>query len=672
MLNTVCDYSFLFFGYISRCIKFICGCCILFFISFPAFNQEDTTQFNDITIYGSHTKIEEHENYSREEILRLAPADLGVLLKRVAGASVADYGGVGSLKTMSIRGLGSTHTGLLINSYPVNSPQNSQIDFGRVQLENIESASVQIAPESEINIPVSSKMKGNIVSLQTFEQTFTNQPFALRSSAIIGSFGRKETHASMKFGTKNSFLSLSGNYRSYIGDFSYTLPFDTQNTSRIRTNNNMSSYMLAIGAGKKWKSKNGIHHRTRIFGNLNYIDRSLPGAIILYNSTSNENLLTETKQIGGDYSLFGTQFSLRSFASISSENLRYQDPSYLNNVGFIDNQYQNHSYETGINGKYTIKNFNFLFGNDVQYSKLYSSRNLGNPARLSNVGMIGSEVTTKFLSINSSVFHHFIRDENLTFDHAKNYQRFNPQLSLSTTDKLIESLQLSLWYKRSSRAPSFNELYYSQIGNTSLSPEESEQFNVGYAWIWERKSLTTSVSGNIFYNQLNNKIVALPTQNLFVWSIQNVGEVESFGKDITLAISLSINNSLEFDFSSATTYQSVRDMTDRGSPSYGHQIANTPKWTNASDIQLNWNQFSAGLSSLFIGKRYALNENIAPNELEHYLIFNFNLGYELALKQTNKLFFQAGVKNLMNQHYFHINYFVMPGRNFFLKISYEL
>jgi outer membrane cobalamin receptor len=672
MLSTVCDYLLNRIDFKGQSFNQFCGCCMLCFSPFTSFTQIDTTQFEEITVIGNHPKVEEYKRYSREEITELSPADLGILLKRVAGASVSDYGGVGSMKTLSIRGLGSTHTGILVNGFPNSNPQNGQVDFGRIQLENVESVTVELGPTSKINIPVSSQMKGNTVSLKTFEQSFSKKPFTLRSSAIIGSFGRKELNSSIKLGTNNSFLSFSGNLRSYEGDFQYSLPFDIENSLRQRSNNNMESYSLSLGAGKKWKSKRGIYHRARLFGNVNHIDRSLPGAIILYSAPSDEKLLTQTKQFGGDYSMFSDRFKMRSYLNVSGDQLRYQDPAYFNNDGFIDNHYQNRSVQSGFNTHLSISKIDLLVGNDVKLDALSSSRELGHPFRFSNIGMVGANIDFNYFNISPSLFHHFINDQNLNINHAKYYQRWNPQLALTSSQKLFNNLQLSIWYKHSSRAPSFNELYYSQIGNTSLSPEESQQTNVGYVWVWNKKKVSGSISGNLFYNRLTNKIVALPTQNLFVWSIQNVGSVHSYGKDVTIDLAFKITKNLSVDLSSTTTYQSVSDRSSKDSPSYGHQIANTPNWTNASDIQFKWRQWNLGVSSLYMGKRHALNENITANELDSYLVFDTQFSYRLELNNSQQLLFQAGIKNVMNSQYYHINYFVMPGRNYFLKIAYEI
>jgi outer membrane cobalamin receptor len=645
---------------------------LFLFVFSSLYSQEDTTRFEGVTIVGNHKLMHEQGHYDRSEINALAPADLGVLLKRVAGATVADYGGIGSMKTLSVRGLGSTHAGLIVNGYPRSNPQNSQVDFSQIQLDNIEEATVLLGPSNQLEIPVSSRMKGSIIALSTFEQTFAQQPFALRLSSTVGSFGRKEVHASLKVGNEQSFLSFSGNLRGYEGDFVYEHPFSNEELIRRRKNNDLTSHFFSLGGGRKWRTGKNQVHRLRFFGNLNHIDRSLPGAIILYTQSSTEHLLTQHKNVGGDYSYLGKKLKFRTFLSAGNDQLRYQDPDYYNQQGFIDNIYQNQFYHTGLNGSWKFKRFLLDVGNDLRYDDLFSSKDLGEPQRLVNIGMIGGKINLNYFDINASLFHHYIYDQNNSGEHRKQYNRLNPQFSVTTSDKLFDHLQFSLWYKLSSRAPSFNELYFSQIGNTSLLPEESEQTNLGYSWVWKRKKLSGSLKGNVFFNRVLNKIVAIPTQNLFVWAIQNVGNVLSYGKDFTFDLSYSFSSETTLSFSSTTAFQKVTDRSSRQNPTFGHQIANTPVWTNASDIQLNVKKFSFGVASLFMGKRYALNENIAMNALDSYTVFDFTASYAVDIRNKHNLSIQAGIRNIANQHYFHINYFVMPGRSYFLRVSYEL
>ncbi len=672
LLSTVCNFLFGKRGVQSHHFSQFCGYCMLCFFSCLSFAQSDTSEYEGVTVIGKHAKIDEHNSYNRQEIQALAPADLGILLKRVSGATIADYGGIGSMKTISVRGLGSTHTGVLLNGFPQANPQNGQTDLSNFQLENTESVAVSIAPLQKIKVPVSSLMQGNMIALETFQQTFANRPFMVRASTTIGSFGQREAYAGFKLGNQRQFLSSSAQFRSYDGDFHYTLPHDNLNKERVRSNNNLTSYNFSIGCGKKWRTGKNIRHRVRMTSQVKHIQRSLPGAVILYNSPTNEQLTTQQKQLGGDYSIFSKRFRLRAFANLNQQQLRYFDPDYLNNQGFIDNQYDNKNLQGGFHGKWTWDKLHLHFGSDIALHHLNSSRNLGVPQRSTSISMIGASKKLSHLSVNATLFHHSINDQNAPLTHQSSYNRWNPQFTITTSEELLDNLQFTLWYKHASRAPTFNELYYSQIGNTTLIPEESQQMNFGYMWLFNQNSVNVAVKGNVFYNNVHNKIVALPTQNLFVWSIQNVGKVQTYGTDLSFELGVQISHDLRIELASSVTHQSVTDRSKRSSPSYGDQIANTPRWTQSNDLQIKWKQWTLTSSSLYIGERYALNENNVTNQLDAYLVFDANINYAWKMKKSRVLNVQVGVKNLANRSYYHINYFVMPGRNYFIKLAYEL
>lgn len=647
----------------------ICGCYLLFFVPL-SWGQQDTTSFGEVTIIGIHSKIEKTNAFDRNRIRELAPVDLGTLLKRTSGATIADYGGIGSLKSLSMRGLGSSHTGLVINGTGISMAQQAQIDFSKIQVDNIENVRIFLSPARSVKLPTSAQMQGSSIAVETFERTFTQKKLSLRLNTIIGSFGQQEIFGAAKFNKNNTFLAISGNLASYEGDFHYHLPY-IEDSSMKRKNNSNLNYNLNLGAGKRWRTLN-TRHQLRLFAKINAIERELPGAIILYNSSNDEELLTDQTMVGSDYSLYQKNLKFRVFTSYEKHTLRYFDPSYLNLQGFIDNRYTNHTFQSGANVNWKLKQLTVGAGTDIKNENLMSTRNLGNPNRISNVSMLATDYKCKFFSLDGALYTHFVQDINESVQIKNNYYRLNPQFSFRTTDQFMENFQLNAWYKHSSRAPSFNELYYRQIGNTDLVPEESQQLNLGYEWILAFEKFEINVNGNLFHNWVNNKIVALPTQNMFVWSIQNVGKVVARGSDLTMNLSIPVSNTLSISASSGLTYQSVIDESSRNSPTYGHQIANTPTWMNNSDLQIDWKSFQFGISSLYMGSRYSLNQNIPSNLLEDYLVLDLTMSYKLNLFKKHQLSFQGGVRNFADKQYYHINYFVMPGRNYFIKLLYEL
>jgi len=61
--------------------------------------------------------------------------------------------------------------------------------------------------------------------------------------------------------------------------------------------------------------------------------------------------------------------------------------------------------------------------------------------------------------------------------------------------------------------PTFNDLYYTDIGNTQLRPERTHQYNVGFQYDNEQKGKLVQqwqVQADAYFNQVTDKIVAVP------------------------------------------------------------------------------------------------------------------------------------------------------------------
>ena len=56
-------------------------------------------------------------------------------IRRFTGVQVRDYGGVGGLKTVNVRSLGSEHTAVFVDGVQVSHAQNMQVDLGRLNLD---------------------------------------------------------------------------------------------------------------------------------------------------------------------------------------------------------------------------------------------------------------------------------------------------------------------------------------------------------------------------------------------------------------------------------------------------------------------------------------------------------------------------------------------------------
>lgn len=229
-----------------------------------------------------------------------------------------------------------------------------------------------------------------------------------------------------------------------------------------------------------------------------------------------------------------------------------------------------------------------------------------------------------------------------------------------------------MWTKRTMRAPSFNEMYYSQIGNISLVPEDSWQFNLGLIFNKQLRTTPVNLKINGYYNHVTNKIIAVPTQNLFIWSIANIGEVEVKGIDAEAQLFHEFNSASKIQWRGNLTYQEVFDVTDETSPTFRHQIIYTPKWTSSNTFSFYFQDISVHQTTYFVGERYSLSQNIPANRLDPFLLFDASIEYKLAVRKEHVLKFQGGIRNITNSSYAYIRNFVMPGRNYFIKLIYAL
>ena len=220
------------------------------------------------------------------------------------------------------------------------------------------------------------------------------------------------------------------------------------------------------------------------------------------------------------------------------------------------------------------------------------------------------------------------------------------------------------------RQPTFTELYYQQIGNTDLKPEEATILSVPLKINWKLKNWNNSFRVEPFYTYNENKILAIPTKNLFVWSIQNIGKSQSTGIEIYDESRIKIGNGF-LGQTANFTFQSAIDLSNRNSSVYGNQLTYIP-FTSGS-FELDWAQKNWTIYSLFMyqGFRYALQENIPSNIVDGYYTIDLGSSYKFNFK-AHQLKLNISLKNITNQYNQYIRYFVLPGFNYQIKLTYAI
>ena len=104
---------------------------------------------------------------SDTDIERINATQLSDALRGISSLVIRDYGGVGGVKTVSARGLGSQFSTLTLDGVAVSDCQNGQVDLGRYMLDNVDHISFANGNTDNIFQTARSFAAGNVINVQS-------------------------------------------------------------------------------------------------------------------------------------------------------------------------------------------------------------------------------------------------------------------------------------------------------------------------------------------------------------------------------------------------------------------------------------------------------------------------------------------------------------------------
>ncbi len=593
-------------------------------------------------------------------------------VKSLPGVTVKDYGGLGGLKTVSLRSLGANHTGVMVDGIAVPDIQSGQIDLGRFGLDNLQA--VEIHNQHYFSPPQTARSLAyaGSVNLVSANSTAPTQPLNLNARLQTGSFGQVEGGLGfVKKQGKRSFWGINGNISHANGEYPFLLENGNHQSEVNRKNSDISWFRIEGDYGIDFNDS------TQLRAKIYYYDaeRGLPGVVILYNEHSAQRLwnrdffgqLKFTKQLKKNWSLL-------SVTKVSSAYTRYVDPDFLNTTGGLDDRFQQWEYyvSTGLSKRHS-KHLTTFGAVDYFVNTLWGNQtNFPQPVRHNLLGSLGFIGKLHKFRLEGSLLSNYITESTASDASAPEKYRLTPTLAFGYKPFWGKELRLRIAYKEAYRLPTFNDLYYIRVGNTNLKPELARQFSAGIAYAKEDWGIleTLQLQADAFHYRIRDKIIAIPTQDLFIWSVQNLGKVVTNGLELFAKASLKpikkITPSLHFSY----TLQNALDRTDPNSPFYGHQISYTPHETVAYGLGFEGKRWAFNWNGLYAGFSYALPENLAENVIPAWGTQDINFSYKLPLKQ-GKMTFRAELNNCFNQQYQVVKGFPMPGRNWRLGIQWN-
>ncbi|OQP65690.1 TonB-dependent receptor plug domain-containing protein [Niastella populi] len=612
------------------------------------------------------------QSLNSETLQQLNAPSVGDAARYFSGVQVKDYGGVGGLKTVSVRSLGAAHTGILYDGIPASDVQSGQIDLSRYSTTFVQSLDLQQAQLRQLLQPARAYSYGAVLAINTpvmYVNTFAGKQW--RAGLKAGSFGLWQPYGGVQLPlARNMSVNISSEAVFSKGDYPFTIENGPDSEKSRRQNAGMRSLQGEINVAKLFDDSAVL--QVKLFGY--HSNRGLPGTVIFYNDRSVQHLWNKDLYFQTRYRRsLGKHTGFLTAGRYSNNYTRYTDPDYLNNQGGLDNRYtQREAYAaTAIDHKIDDR-ITIAASSDVSYAWLSSNMPaFVQPTRWSFWNNMSLQFNGRLWQLTGSLLLSTVNDKTTTGTAAATINKLTPSITGNLRLGERSPFMMRLFYKHVFRMPTFNDLYYNMIGNTSLRPEYARQYNAGLVFSKQfsdaLKHLTIGIDG--YYNLVNDKIVAVPNKNLFSWTMLNLGRVDIKGMDVTAELSGQITGAVSWFSRIAYTYQRAIDITNPASVYYKNTIPYTPDHSGSGLFSLQYGRWSGGYSLLFSSTRYTIGENNPFNMLDGWGTQDAFLSWAKNMKAF-RMQIKASIDNLLNKQYDVVRYFPMPGRSF--KISLQL
>jgi hypothetical protein len=456
------------------------------------------------------------QTLSGAALQNLSTTSVADALKYFSGVQIKDYGGLGGLKTVNVRSLGSQHVGVYLDGIRITNAQNGQIDLGRYSLSNMESVALYNANRNERLQSASEYASAATVYLQTRRPDST----AFNVEYGAGSFGLQKLKTYFSF---RNILFVDAEYQRTDGGYPFRFQSASEDTVGKRRNSDISFYRLEAAGFYKGFTAHAYFYSS---------ERGLPGPVVRRLSDqwdSTDRQWDRNFFLQSTYRHTWDRFALKTNLKYAYDWLRYlQDPSTNAAAMHCDNHYRQQDLYASVAAAWNTSWLSLTASTDLRWSDL--TTNVYRSAyvyRLDSKSLLSAIASYRGFEGNIALLYTHIGDHSArSAQSAAALSRLTPMFLASWHR---HAFTVRAFHKRIFRAPTLNDLYYTLVGNAQLRPEYTSQFDLGVDY----KDRHLHLALDAYYNRIEDKIVAIPMKSQFRWSMVNFGLVKSLGLSAT-------------------------------------------------------------------------------------------------------------------------------------------
>ena len=640
--------------------------CVCLFAVHVSIAQQDTIQSHPLEEVEIRSSLPSssfrttapQQTLSADKLSQINSIQVSDAVKYFSGVQVKDYGGIGGLKTVSIRSLGANYTAVAYDGITVSDYQSGQIDLGRFSLDNVAQIRLTTGSNDDIFQPARNLALGGLIQIisHTFIPT-ENKRNEIKAGLRVGSWKMLNPFASYSRALNKIFTwNINGEYLTSEGNY----PFRLEKEKRRRNNSEVENWKWEGSLNGKLKNKGQVGIKTAYYDS----DRNIPGSVISNNPYAGENMKDRNGFLQANYQQeLSRRWSLMMHAKHSSAHMQYSNLLHSTRNSRYEQQ------ETYLNATALFRcsqHLSFSWANDGSIGNFRAIHPDKSPfaSRLIWLSAWMGKYETSRFTLNVSGINHWTDESSTEKKALKKQQHFSPAVALSVQPVKRYPIRLRASYRNTYRLPTFADIYYPNIPNLKLKPENAHQYNIGGVLLgsWGKNLPYLSFSADAYYNKVENKIVAIPLSSLALWSVQNKGKVDIKGIDLNATAHIRISSGFLAEISGNYTLQEALNEKKQ-------ILQYTPRHaaTALATLKTPWCDLNYNL--VYCGNRY-YNETPLPEYLvKGYADQGFSIT-KTVLYKAYRLHFFAECLNCSNLQYEVIRAYPMPGRSFRLGVKF--
>ncbi len=567
-------------------------------------------------------------------LARLPTATVADLLQWQTGSFIKSYG-LGSLATSAIRGGSASHTLVLWNGVPIQSPMLGQVDLSLLPGQDVGTVTLQKGGQSAL---WGSAALGGVLAMA--HQPDFDKFWSVGASGDLGSYGLRRQRARWALGSQRWSLSTRLSHQQADNDFRYT-PGPGRAAER---QSNAALQQLNIMQDVYWRPSPtttlGLHFWQQ------YSDREIPPTLVQTRSAARQ----EDQATRGvlDFTLVGDKWRWLAKAAYFDERLDYFDEGIrLSSLSHFRTIFSE------VSGQWIDGPHRLLIGATHNYSWA-SSDGYETPPREHRSGLFASwQWAHRKFQVQASLRETLVKGST---------GPLTPALGIDW--QWSNALTWKARISRNYRLPTLNDRYWRPGGNPDLRPESGWSMESTLEYRQHTDHLATRVAVTAYSRRIENWILWYTEPGRPFWSVGNVARVWSRGLEPRWSLDYQNGDfSLRYDGAYDLVHSTNEIALTSPSIRKGSQLLYTPVHQFKSGITATWHSWEVSYRHQWVGGTKGINEDLDP-----FQVGQVHIRYARPFRKWRSSFF-LNLDNIWNQTYQIIERRPMPGRNVRLGIE---